>query len=96
MSITTLYQLLKDVYQPKHSRNFNGRRSLRMSDLSSDPLNVLVEMPNSASKKAIPVKQLKSECKRSHYPWKSSGAPGPEHPLSIQRKQAKCIVLEDK
>ena len=79
-----------------------------MPDMSSDPVNVPVEILNSASKKAVPnklvkvkgqkfrlsptVKQLESECKRIHYLWKSSGAPGPEHPLSVQRKQAKYGV----
>ena len=73
--------------------------------MSSDPVNALVEILKSVSKKVVPnklvkvkgpkfrlspiVKQLESECKRIRYLWKSSGAPGPEHPLSVQRKQAK-------
>ena len=38
------------------------------------------------------VKKLESECKHIFILWKQAGSPGPEHPLSIQRKVAKYDV----
>ncbi|MEW8545343.1 MAG: reverse transcriptase family protein, partial [Candidatus Thiodiazotropha sp.] len=82
--------------------------TLQKSDMSQNPVNVLVEVLTAVSKKVVPhrlvkvkgpkfrlspsVKRLESECKQVHYLWKTAGNPGPEHPLSIQRKQAKYNV----
>ena len=38
------------------------------------------------------MKQLEAACKEIFFRWKSAGSPGPEHPLSIQRKKSKYNV----
>ena len=82
--------------------------AIRKTDLSTDAVKTLVQLLNSTSVKAVPnkltkvkgpkfrlsplVKQLETACKKIFFRWKSAGSPGPEHPLSIQRKQSKYNV----
>ncbi|MCG8097222.1 MAG: reverse transcriptase family protein [Candidatus Thiodiazotropha endolucinida] len=71
-------------------------------------LSLLVEVLKSASHKVVPnrlvkvkgprfklspaVKRLESNSKQLFFLWKRAGSPGPEHPISIQRKVAKYDV----
>ena len=82
--------------------------AIRKTDLSTDAVETLVQLLNSTSVKAVPnkiikvkgpkfrlsplVKQLEAACKEIFFRWKSAGSPGPEHPLSIQRKKSKYNV----
>lgn len=38
------------------------------------------------------VKDLEQQCKQTHYQWKLAGSPGPEQPITVQRKAAKYNV----
>ena len=74
-------------------------------------MNVLIQILNSASKRAVPnklvkvmgpkfklspnVRRLEAESKQIFYRWKNAGSPGPEHPLSVQRKVSKYAVRKE-
>ena len=82
--------------------------AIRKTDLSTDAVETLVQLLNSTSVKSVPnkiikvkgpkfrlsplVKQLEAACKEIFFRLKSAGSPGPEHPLSIQRKKSKYNV----
>ena len=71
-------------------------------------MNELIRILNSAGKRAVPnklvkvkgpkfkfspdVRRLETESTQIFYQWKNAGSPGPEHPLSMQRKVAKYAV----
>ena len=81
---------------------------LQTSNMDTDSVNVLIQILNSASKQAVPnkllkvkgpkfklapsVRQLEAKSKQIFSQWKNAGSPGPENPLSLQRKVAKYAV----
>ena len=81
---------------------------LQTANMDTDSVNVLIQILNSASKQAVPnkllkvkgpkfklspsVRQLEAKSKQIFSQWKNAGSPGPDHPLSLQRKVAKYAV----
>ena len=79
---------------------------LHTATMDTDSVNVFIQI--SASKRAVPnklvkvkgpkfklspnVRRLEAESKQIFYRWKNAGSPGPEHPLSVQRKVSKYAV----
>ena len=74
----------------------------------TDSVNELIRILNSAGKRAVPnklvkvkgpkfklspdVRRFETESKQIFYQLKNAESPGPEHPLSMQRKVAKYAV----
>lgn len=95
-------KLNKELYQSEIVRLLSESHS------SQDMLSRLTHVLKAASKKTVPsrllkvkgpkfklspaVRRVESDCKRAFFMWKQAGSPGPEHPLSVQRKVAKYEV----